>query len=109
MQRPSLALSFFSPSPEGEGRRFAPGTVIVRVADPPRPPFGVRSSPSRGGDDLRGTVSELRDREPVGELERLFERIASRVAMSGRTTRRSTTTSISWVNFLSSAGTSAIS
>ena len=34
---------------------------------------------------------------------------ASRVAMSARTTMRSTTTSMSWVNFLSSAGTSAIS
>ena len=56
-----------------------------------------------------GGVGEFGDREPVGELQRCSSNSASALAMSGRTTMRSTTTSMSWVNFLSSAGASAIS
>ena len=40
---------------------------------------------------------------PSASLRHCSSESASRVAMSGRTTRRSTTTSMSWVNFLSSA------
>ncbi len=46
---------------------------------------------------------------PSASLSACSSESASRVAMSGRTTRRSTTTSMSWVNFLSSAGALAIS
>ena len=41
---------------------------------------------------------------PSASLSAVSSESASRVAMSGRTTMRSTTTSMSWVNFLSSAG-----
>ena len=57
-----------------------------------------------------GRVGEFHHRQAVGELQRgLAANSASRVAMSGRTTTRSTTTSMSCLNFLSSAGASAIS
>ena len=46
---------------------------------------------------------------PSASLRHCSSESASRVAMSGRTTRRSTTTSMSWVNFLSSGLTSPIS
>ena len=47
--------------------------------------------------------------KPSASLSACSSKSAKRVAISGRTTRRSTTTSMSWVNFLSNAGTSAIS
>ena len=46
---------------------------------------------------------------PSASLSAVSSESARRVAMSGRTTTRSTTTSMSWLNFLSSAGASAIS
>ncbi len=46
---------------------------------------------------------------PSASFRHCSSESASRVLMSSRTTRRSTTTSMSWVNFLSSGLTSPIS
>ena len=58
---------------------------------------------------LGGAIRKFDDREAVASSSAVSKLSASRLAMSGRTTSRSTTTSMSCLSFLSSAGASAIS
>ena len=71
MQRPPRALSFPYPL-EGEGR--GGGYLLFAFADPLSTALRAVGLPLKGGDDIC-RISELGDREPVGELERLFERV----------------------------------
>jgi hypothetical protein len=67
--------------------------------------FGIFLSEAR----RRRAVGEFGDRQPVGELQRRLEAFGEPLRDVGRTTMRSTTTSMSCLSFLSSAGASAIS
>ena len=86
---------------DGAGEAFGEDDALVRVV------FGFVGAFGVG---LRERlVGEFGDGEAVGELERCSKQSARRVAMSARTTMRSTTTSMSCLNFLSSFGASPIS
>ena len=54
-------------------------------------------------------IRKLHHRQPVAKLERGLEAFGEPAAISGLTTMRSTTTSMSCLSFLSSVGASAIS
>jgi hypothetical protein len=103
-------LVFFCPSPERGGSARSAGEGSTCLCGPPPERFAFDLPLSGGGEfSCAGVSASSATASPSASLSACSSESASRVAMSGRTTSRSTTTSMSWVNFLSSAGASAIS
>ena len=92
---------------EGLGDSASPGVSCFLCASPVPRDRGLDLSPLPRG-EVGGASANSMTAMPSAISSAVSSESARRAAMSGRTTRRSMTTSMSCLNFLSSAGASSI-